>query len=427
MRVADFNDDDFPYDNAPEQFAQSAAPLTGPVHDINTGAPPAWMDEAPMVGDPIRPDEPLTATAFTWRDETEIPPRKWLYGKHLLRKFVSVDVAAGGVGKSSVKIGEALAMASNRALYNREVHEGPLTVWIYNLEDPAEETERRLHAAAKWFQIKPEDVDGRLYVDSGRSQRCVIAYESPHGATIVAPVVEQIKAEIRDKGIDVLVIDPFVSSHEVSENDNRAIDAVAKTWGKIADECDCSINLVHHVRKANGSETNAESARGAKALTDAARSVIVYNRMSEDEAGLAGIPQDQRGFYFRTQNDKANLSPPEKAEWFRMNNVELANGDQVGVACPWKWPELFDGVSTAKAQAVQRVVAEGEYRKDPRSHNWVGIVVADVLGMNPEKDKKRLSAIVKEWVKNGALVEVERPDENRRPRLFVEVGKWISE
>jgi hypothetical protein len=28
---------------------------------------------------------------------------------------------------------------------------------------------------------------------------------------------------------------------------------------------------------------------------------------------MAGIAEDQRGFYFRTQNDKANLAPPEKA------------------------------------------------------------------------------------------------------------------
>lgn len=385
------------------------------------------MDEVPPIGDPIVPAAPLRATQFVWRDEAAIPPRKWLYGRHLLRKFVSVDVAAGGVGKSSVKIGEALAMASGQALYGRALHEGQLRVWLYNLEDPAEETERRLHATAKWFKLTPDILEDRLYVDSGRDQRCVIAYESPHGATIAAPVVEQIISEIKDRGIDVLIIDPFVSSHEVSENDNRAIDAVAKTWGRIADICDCAINLVHHVRKGNGAETNTDSARGAKSLTDAARSVIVYNRMSEEEAGLAGVPQDQRSFYFRTQNDKANLAPPEKAEWFRMNNVELANGDQVGVACPWKWPELFDGISTAKAMAVQRAVADGRWRRDPRAENWVGHIIAQICGLDAEKDRPRITSILKEWLKNGVLAEVEREDDQRRPRKFVEVGKWIAE
>jgi RecA-family ATPase len=140
----------------------------------------------------------------------------WLYGRHLLRRFVSVDVAAGGVGKSSVKIGEALAMATNRNLYGTEVHGGPLSVWLYNLEDPAEESERRIHATAKWFKIAPEQVDGRLYVDSGRDQRCVIATETEYGARIAQPVYEQLKAQLLERNIDVLTIDPFVSSHEVS-------------------------------------------------------------------------------------------------------------------------------------------------------------------------------------------------------------------
>ena len=427
MAVADFSDEDFPHAGGGRPIASPIAPERD--SNIVTFPPDKVPDHLyeGTIGTAPRPAPEIRATAFTWREEKDIPPRRWLYGKHLLRKFVSVDVAAGGVGKSSVKIGEALAMASNRSLYGRAIHGGPLTVWLYNLEDPQEETERRLHATAKWFKIAPEEVEDRLYVDSGRDQRCVIAHESEHGATIVMPVYEQIKAQIITLGIDVLIIDPFVSSHEVSENDNRAIDLVVKTWGRLADETQCSVNLVHHVRKGNGAETNAESARGAKSLVDAARSVIVYNRMSEDEAGLAGVPQNDRGFYFRTQNDKANLAPPEKAEWYRMNNVALANGDQVGVATPWTWPELFDGISTAKAQAVQRAVAEGHYRKDPRSENWVGQVIAQTVGMDAEADRKRITAILGEWVKNGVFKFVEKEDDQRRPRMFVEVGKWIAE
>jgi hypothetical protein len=153
--------------------------------------------------------------------------------------------------------------------------------------------------------------------------------------------------------------------------------------------------------------------------------VLVFNRMTPDEAALAGVAEDERGFYFRTQNDKANLAPPDKAAWYRMNNVSLDNGDQVGVACPWKWPELFEGISRAKTQAVQRAVAEGQYRKDPRSPQWVGIVVADELGLNPERDRKRITSILKEWVKNKVLIEFEGEDEKRNTRWFVKEGKWI--
>jgi hypothetical protein len=418
MQVADFNDEDWPEGYGPAPVAPA------PPQELEI---PPYLREVPLHGDPVQPPAAIVATPFTWRAEAEIPARQWLYGKHLLRRFVSVDVAAGGTGKSSVKIGEALAMAAGRNLYGIEVHDGPLNVWLYNLEDPAEESERRIHATAKWFHIAPADVDGRLYVDSGRDQRCVIATETDYGARIAQPVYEQIKTQLLERGIDVLTIDPFVSSHEVSENDNRAIDAVVKAWGRLADECNCSINLVHHVRKGNGAETNADSARGAKALVDAARSVNVFNRMSPDEASLAGIAEDQRGFYFRVQNDKTNLAPPEKASWYRMNNVSLDNGDQVGVACPWKWPELFEGISTRHLIAVQKAVEGGEWRADTRSSEWVGFAVATALDLDAETSRKRISKLLKEWVANDALVIVEKPDSNRMMRKFVEVGKWATE
>jgi RecA-family ATPase len=62
-------------------------------------------------------------------------------------------------------------------------------------------------------------------------------------------VVEALVAELIARNVDVLVIDPFVSSHGVNENDNSAIDAVAKTWARIAKRANCAIVLVHHSRK----------------------------------------------------------------------------------------------------------------------------------------------------------------------------------
>lgn len=369
------------------------------------------------------------ATPFLWRPEASIPPRKWLYGRHLLRKFLSVDIAAGGVGKSSLKIGEALAMASNRPLYGKEVFEGPLRIWLYNLEDPSEETERRLHAAAKRFALGPADLEGRLFVNSGREQPCILAEETREGVKIMTPIVDAIIAQIKARQIDVLVVDPFVSSHEVSENDNKSIDRVAKKWAQIADICDCSINLVHHVRKQNGTEATADSARGAKALTDAARSVHVYNKMTKDEAEAAGITPEEAGCIFRVQNDKANLAPPEKSDWYRMNNTDLDNGDKVGVACPWSWPDPFDGVTINHLRAAQTLIGKDEYREDVRAAKWAGRAVAEVLNLDIEdrSNRKRITSILKEWIRNGALEVVEIEDAHRKIKKQVIVGKWAGE
>jgi hypothetical protein len=180
----------------------------------------AYQREQPGEGSQKPGERLIKATPFQWRDPATIPPRKWLYGRHLIRKFLSLDIAPGGVGKSSVKIVESLAMTTGQPLLGKELHEGALRVWLYNLEDPAEETERRIHAAMQHYGIGADDVGDRLFVDSGRDQPICIAQETPGGARIVHPVTEAVIAELLERKIDVLSIDPFVSSHAISENDN---------------------------------------------------------------------------------------------------------------------------------------------------------------------------------------------------------------
>ena len=99
------------------------------------------------------------------------------------------------------------------------------------------------------------------------------------------------------------------------------------------------------------------------------------------------------------------------------------------MACPWQWPDLFSGISLNKTKEVQKRVSEGQWRLDPRSENWVGNTISTVLDINPDDDggKKRLSKIIKQWVATDVLRVVEIEDNQRRPRKFVEVGKWITE
>lgn len=385
-------------------------------------------DVAAAFAEPATPAPKLVnASPFVWRDAANIPKRQWIYGKHLLRKFVSVDVAAGGVGKSSLKIGEALAMASGRDFYSKGLPEGQCAVWLWNLEDPLEEMERRIHATADKFEITPDDVAGRLFVDSGRDNPLVIATEGPNGAMIARPVVDALIEEMIARKIDVLVVDPFVSSHAVSENDNNAIDIVAREWNVVAERTGAAINLVHHVRKQNGTEATADSARGASALIGKARSVLVYNRMTADEAASLGVDEAERRFFFRVDNDKANLAPPDATDWYRMNNVDLPNGDSVGVACSWTPPDAFDGITKQHLMQVQRRIADGKWRENQQAKAWAGHVVADVLGIDAREKKhaKRISLLLKRWIAEGVLTVVKDEDEKRMEKDFVVVGRVI--
>jgi AAA domain-containing protein len=365
-------------------------------------------------------------TAFVWRDPSTIPPRPWIYGRHLIRKQVSVTVAPGGVGKSSLTICEALAMASGRELLGDWTAEG-LKVWIYNLEDTRDELERRIIAAMQHHAVAPEEVNGRLFVDTGRERALSTAIKTRDGIQIIKPEMEALAQEIAAREIDVLVIDPFVSSHQVSENDNGAIDLVAKEWARLADRCNCAIELVHHTRKTNGEEATTESGRGATALLAAARSGRVLYKMGDDMKAEAGV-QDDPATYFAVTRDKANLAPVGKRVWRRMASVQLANGDSVGVVEIWEWPDAFEGMASKDLLSVQYAMDGKRLRYSDKSGDlWAGLVVADVLGLDVITDRKRIKKMIEAWLKSGALIKVQIKDDSRRDRPCLEVGEWATE
>jgi AAA domain len=255
--------------------------------------------------------------------------------------------------------------------------------------------------------------------------------------TRAEPIVDALVTEIRRLEIDSLIVDPFVSCHRMPENDNGAIDAVAKIFAQIADETNCAIELVHHVRKPSGASTEftIDDARGASALINAARSARILNIMSKEEAEAAGVDEGQRRAYFRVDNGKANLAPPmEKAKWLKFVSVPLANGteelalgDSIGVVTAWQMPSAFDGMTTADLLRVQKTIDAGEWREDVRSADWAGKAVAEVLGLDLSEPKTRVNikTMLQTWIRNGALKISIRIAANRHERKFVEVGKWM--
>lgn len=391
---------------------------------------PEWAREAPASAAPASAAPVvISAQPFVWRDPRAIPPRRWVYARHYIRQFVSMTIAPGGVGKSSLSTVESLAIATGRSLLDIQPGES-CPVWMFNLEDPYEELERRIAAAMMHFNIAPSDVADRLFLNSGRGAKLVVATATKTGAVIARPVVDALKREIIARGVGVLTIDPFVSCHEVAENDNPAINVVMSAWREVADETNCAIELVHHSRKTNGQEVTDEDGRGGSSQHGAARAMRVLNRMSKDEAERAGV--ENRRQHFRTTDGKMNLAPgSDQDTWFQLVSVDLGNetedrpGDHVAVVAPWSWPNAFDGVQLADLKKVQDKVSEGRWRKDPQSPQWVGHAVAEVLGLDPDspKDKTKIKTLLKTWTANRMLKVVSEADEKGNQRPFVKVGE----
>lgn len=384
------------------------------------------------------PTAPLAirATPFVWIDPRSIPRRKWLYGRHYIRRYPTATVAPGGVGKTSLIIVEALAMVTGRALLGVPVPER-LRVWLWNGEDPREEIERRVAAACLHYGVAPDDIGDRLFIDSGRKNPIIIAQKLGEGVTIMRPVVDAVIAEIRERRIDVMTVDPFVSCHAVPENDNGAVDRVTKTWGSVSEACNCCIELVHHVRKGGAGQTayTVEDARGGSALINAVRSARVLNVMSAEEAEKAEIASADRRRFFRVDTDKSSMAPPmEHAEWRELIGVGLGNDepdgpeDYVGVVTPWTMPGLFDAVEADDLRKVQDAIIAGVWAENAQAGNWVGYAVANVLGIDADSSggKTRIKAMLKTWIANKVL-RVDRVHDSRtgRDKPMIVVGERV--
>lgn len=400
---------------------------------IDAASPEASAPELSLLGTPYR---------FLTADDIE--PREFLYGTHYQREYASVTIAPTKIGKSSLGLVEAVAMASGKPLLGVQP-EGLFRVRIWNGEDPQNEMDRRLLAVRQHFGVTPEDLGDRLFVDSGRDQPIAIAHMAKDGAKIYAPVSSAVRKALLLQQIDVLFIDPFVKSHAVSENDNMAIDVVVKEWNLIAGQTRVALELVHHSRKLNGAEnTTIEDARGGSALVSGVRAARVLARMSEKQAKKLGRTSDYKSL-FRIADAANNMAAAivgEDETWYELISVDIRNArfdesgkmtrksDKVGVATLSKThgqgleekaptPERANQETQALA-----ALASGAWKDGVKAGSaWAGLPIAAAFGLDIEDpdDKAQAKAILAALISQKKVKRVPKTDKNRNSRIFIEV------
>ncbi|MBB2157043.1 AAA family ATPase [Gluconacetobacter diazotrophicus] len=364
------------------------------------------------------------ATALASLDLDLIPPRRWLYGRELLRGFVSVLGSPGGVGKTAFTMVVGLSVATGRSLLATE----PLSpgifqrvqktgaVWFYNLEDPEDEMRRRIKAAIMHHKVDYGAIKDTVYVDSGRDRPLVIASRDASGNLVATPIVDELVDELLRRKIALLVVDPFVQSHSAEENRNDEMNLVMALWGQVAHRAECAVWLVHHFRK-GGQAGDSEAFRGAGAIQGAARVMSTLSAMSKDEAAKLNIPDDKRRSFVRLDNAKANMGPPaEAAEWYQLVGINIGNateeypdGDSVqsveAWAPPTTWGDLPYPLIVRILEQIERGPADGErYALGKQAKaRWAGNVIMEMA----DKSEFQALSILKSWKDNGVIVEGE--------------------
>lgn len=318
-------------------------------------------------------------------DELSIPPRPWLYGTFALRRFVSVLVAPPGVGKSTISLSIALSAACGVDHVTGEgpVDNEPLRVMVWNNEDDLDEQMRRVLAIRRHYDLDPDMIRRNLAIMSGDDRPLRVTQRTAEGIQPHESVPYLVQA-LKNSGIDMLIVDPFLETHDANENDNREINQVGQIWRNIARDANVGVIIIHHTGKAEFTNTPGASAgRGASALNGVARNVRTLFGLTKDDCEAMNIPEADRNKYIKMDGSKANLSALDGATYYKRIGVQLENSDWVGVLELVKGPVQEDANTEEDRLLVMNIIADcaesGQHvSTDPRSRaRYIGNIMKE--------------------------------------------------
>jgi 5S rRNA maturation endonuclease (ribonuclease M5) len=353
-----------------------------------------------------------------------IEPRQWLLGTIFCRKFLSMLLAGGGVGKTALRYAQYLSLATGHSLTGEHVFKR-CRVLIISLEDSDEELRRRIRAVMIHHKIDWADVRGWLFLAAPNRTAGKLAITDEKGCVVPSDLAQAIETDVMNLKIDLVGIDPFIKSHGVEENSNDAIDAVMQILTDLLIKHNIAGDVPHHIRKGAADAGNADSGRGASAAKDAGRLVYTLTPMTPEEAKGFGLSEQERRSLVRMDSAKVNIAPPlTEAKWFRLVGVPLGNGtelyphgDEVQAVEPWippdTWADLSKPILNDILTDIDAGLPDGERYSDAASAKsraaW-----RVILKHAPDKTEKQARDIIKTWVKNGVLVAYEYDNQKTR-------------
>ncbi|MBO6657822.1 MAG: AAA family ATPase [Pseudomonadales bacterium] len=273
----------------------------------------------------------------------------------LLQRQITMLVAPGGTGKSTLSLMIALSVASGIPLLGKKVLKSS-NVLMLNNEDDEDEQKRRYWAISSHHAIIPTQ---KIYYFKRNFQLMEGNELSEDGRALIN--------EIRQRDIGLLIIDPLLSVNTGDENSNQAAGILLNALGEIARGGNCSILLIHHTRKFRTDESaagNAATARGASAFVDRSRICLTLSTMNPGEATSRGIDKADADRYIQLRNAKSNYSKrANSSTWLMMRSIKDPSGENIAVheVADLNEPEIFEISPETVAKRLLECMGEGSH------------------------------------------------------------------
>jgi hypothetical protein len=372
-----------------------------------------------------------------------LPPREWLLANQFCHGFISSIVAAGGTGKTALRLLQFISLAIGRELCGQHVFRRS-RVLLISLEDDRDELQRRITAVLKHYGIDRRELDGWLFCAAPKLSKIAMM----KGQTrVIGPLEHQIRDAIERRRPDLISLDPFIKTHGLEENDSGDMDFVCDLLARMAVEFNIAVDSPHHVHKGTVTPGDADSGRGSSGIKDAARLVYTLVPMSAEEARTFNIDPLQRRSYVRLDSAKVNIAPnADKALWFRLVPVlidnataEYPNGDTIQVVEPWSPPSTWAGITNEMITTILFQIERGlvdtdelpsgeRYSNAPNAgERAVWKVVQSVV---TNKTEGQCRQIISSWIESGLLYAKDYEDPKqykKRKGLYVDNTKRPAE
>jgi len=222
---------------------------------------------------------------------------------------------------------------------------------------------------------------------------------------------------------DLLIIDPFVQSHKVTENLNEAISDAMVLLREcvVGDEHSAALNLVHHIRKPPGGlKTSSDDlflSRGAGSMLGEAHFVFNLTDMTKRDAEEVGIEEDDRRSYLRLDDAKHKMGPPTDASWFERHGELMARkigGEEIGVLVPWA-PDTTVGMATqTDMKRLLEFINKRHKQGQPVTTRGPRDVKKTAVKSLKELKAKIIRDLVRGWRRDGVLEPVRPINDGKR-------------
>jgi hypothetical protein len=362
-----------------------------------------------------------------------LPPREWILGNSFCRQFLSSLLGSGGVGKTALRLVQALEVATGRSLTGEHVHQRCVVLFL-SFEDGILELKRRVRAAMLHHSVSDEEVDGWLWYAAITGHK--LAAITPRSQKIVpGGLMRWLRATIKELGVGLVILDPFIKTHGVSENDNNAMDQVCTLLADLAVELNFAADAPHHIRKGAATPGDPDIGRGASATQDAGRLVYTATKMDKETAETCGIAENERHRFFRVDSAKVNIAPAlADAIWFELVNVPIGNatpqypnGDHVQTVRRWYPSSFWQGLDITVLNKILDNIDAGPYdggRYSPAPNAKERAAWPVILKFYPDLSEKQAKSMIATWIKNGVLEKRMHEDPNdRHEHASLFVGK----